>query len=279
MTLGTAIRDAARLLSAHTEAARLEAEILLAEILQRPRSYLFAWPERVLSPAEDAAYAALLVRRIAGEPVAYLTGTREFWSLALEVSPAVLIPRPETELLVELALEYCRPDVPARIADLGTGSGAIAVALAHAAPSWQIVATDRSAAALAIAEGNAQRLGLGNIRFRSGDWCAALPAGEFDLIVSNPPYLAADDPHLQRDGLPFEPQSALVAGADGLDDLRRICADARTHLTRGGWLLLEHGYTQAPAVQAMLTAGGYIEVASRRDWAGQPRATLGRIPP
>ncbi|MGF1644716.1 MAG: peptide chain release factor N(5)-glutamine methyltransferase [Thiotrichales bacterium] len=279
LTLGTAVRNATLLLSAHTEAARLEAEVLLAHVLQRPRGYLYAWPEHALGKREQSAYDTLLKRRIAGEPIAYLVGQREFWSLTLAVSPAVLIPRPDTELLVELALGRLPAGDCAEVADLGTGSGAIALALAHTAPRWRITATDRCEQALKIAEFNAKRLGLGNVTFHCGDWCAALPGNRYDLILSNPPYLAVDDPHLRHAGLPFEPRAALVAGEDGLDALRRICACARAHLNPGGWLILEHGYTQAPAVRELLTTHAYTGIESHRDWAGQPRATIGRRSP
>lgn len=265
-------------LAAVSDSPRSDAELLLAHALGRPRSFLRAWPGQAVPPAQAEHFAALLARRGAGEPVAYLLGRREFWSLELAVSPATLIPRPETERLVELALACLPADRPGRIADLGTGSGAIALALAHERPQAQVVATDASAAALAVARANAERLGLAHVDFRLGDWCIPLAGATFDLIVSNPPYVAAGDPHLAQGDVRFEPHTALVAGADGLDALRRIVAAARAHLVAGGWLLLEHGWDQGEAVPALLRAAGYVEVSDHRDDAGQPRVSRGRWP-
>ncbi len=261
-----------------SDTPRLDAEILLAHLLGKPRSFLFTWPEFEPDEATVAAFEALVARRIAGEPVAYLTGEQPFWSLTLTVTPDVLIPRPETELLVELALELIADD-EAEVLDLGTGSGAIAIALASERPGWRLLACDRSDAALDVAQSNARRHGLDNIGFIASDWYAALPTRRFDLIVSNPPYVRAGDPHLLRDGLPFEPASALVAGDDGLDDIRRIAAGAVERLHDGGWLLLEHGYDQAAAVGDILEQVGLVEVQSRSDLAGHLRATLGRKNP
>jgi release factor glutamine methyltransferase len=258
---------------------RLEAQALLAGCLKRPRSYLFAWPERILSTAQWRAFQALLQRRRDGEPLAYILGEREFWSLRLEVAPSTLIPRPETELLVELALQRGPAGATARVLELGTGSGAIAAALASERPGWGITATDNSHAALALAKRNFARLGLGNVRPLLGDWYAALPRGEhFDLILSNPPYVARDDPHLQQGDLPWEPRDALVAGPDGLDAIRVIGAGAPAHLAPGGWLLLEHGCEQGPAVRSILRDAGLCQVASERDLAGLERVSLGRAP-
>lgn len=258
--------------------ARLDAEVLLAHVLERPRSYLFAWPERQPDAAQQQRFAALLARRQHGEPVAYLTGQREFWSLPLEVTRDTLIPRPETETLVALALQAIPPDAALLVADLGTGSGAIALALASERPRCHIVATDRSLAALSVAQRNAERLQLHNIEFMHGDWFAALGARRFDLVVSNPPYIAMNDPHLDSGDVRFEPRTALAAGSTGLDALRQISQQARAHLCNHGHLLLEHGYDQGPAVCALLREAGYSEVQDHPDTAGLDRVASGRYP-
>lgn len=258
------------------ENARLEAELLLAHVLGRARAWLFAWPEFEPDAAQCAGYERLIDARVRGEPIAYLTGRREFWSLDLAVTPAVLIPRAETELLVELALARIPSEQEAAVADLGTGSGAIALALASERPQARVLATDASAAALAVARGNARRLGIANIAFAQGDWCAALGTACFDLIVSNPPYIEAGDAHLAQGDLRFEPPAALASGADGLDAIRRIAAEARAHLRGDGWLLLEHGHAQGEAVRGVLLANGYAGVATVRDVEGRERVTAGR---
>lgn len=255
---------------------RADAQWLLLHVLGRGRGWLFAHAGDALAASDGAAFAALVARREAGEPVAYLTGRRGFWTLDLAVTPATLIPRPETELLVELALARIPPDAPARVADLGTGSGAIALALASERPRTQVVATDASAAALAVARANAASHGLGNVDFRAGSWWAPLAAERFDLIASNPPYIEAGDPHLDRGDLRFEPAAALASGADGLDDLRVIAAQAPAHLQVGGWLLVEHGWNQGAAVRGLFTAAGLVDVDTARDLEGRERVTLGR---
>jgi len=257
--------------------ARLEAELLLAHVLGRSRAWLFAWPEFEPESGQTARFEALVDARARGEPVAYLTGRREFWSLDLDVGPAVLIPRPETELLVELVLERVPAHAHATIADLGTGSGAIALAIARERPNARVLATDASAAALDVARGNARRLGLANVEFGQGDWYAALGDRRFDLIVSNPPYIAAADRHLGEGDLRFEPAAALASGADGLDAIRAIVVGEPAHLEANGWLLLEHGWDQAADVRALLPASTYAEVASLRDRAGHERASIGRL--
>ncbi|MBV9343692.1 MAG: peptide chain release factor N(5)-glutamine methyltransferase [Gammaproteobacteria bacterium] len=250
----------------------LEAQVLLAHALDVSRSVLVAHPERVVPARAASDYRALLRRRVLGEPLAYLTGRREFWSLELEVNPHVLIPRPETEGLVERALALGPGS--ARVADLGTGSGAIALALARERPDWQLIATDRSPAALEVAQRNAARLGIPSIRWRLGAWFEALPAGEFDLILSNPPYVAETDAAL--DALRFEPQAALSAGPDGLSCLRLLAQGAPRYLRRGGWLILEHGAMQGAAVRAALVATGFTHVRSHPDLAGHERITEGQ---
>lgn len=258
--------------------ARLDAELLLAAVLGKPRSYLRTWPEHEPGAEQLAAFAALLERRRAGEPVAYILGHQGFWSLDLEVAPHTLIPRPDTELLVETALQLA-PATPQRVLDLGTGSGAIALALASERGGWQVIGVDRIAEAVALAERNRQRLKLGNAEFRQSSWFDGLAGERFGLILSNPPYIAADDRHLGEGDVRFEPLSALVAGVDGLDDIRQIIAQAPRHLQAGGWLLLEHGYDQAEAVRELLAAAGFTAVDSRRDLGGHQRISLGRWTP
>ncbi len=260
----------------HSE-AELEAALLLCRVLDKPRSHLMAWPEAELTQAQQQTYDELIQRRRSGEPLAYITGEREFWSLTLRVTPDTLIPRSDTELLVERALARLDPRASGRIADLGTGSGAIALALCHERPGLQIDATDRMAATLEVAKDNARRLDCSRIRFHLGDWYEALPAGvRYDLLLSNPPYIEAQDPHLTQGDLPREPLSALASGPDGLDDIRRISRQAPRFLNPGGWLILEHGYRQAKAVQTCLEAAGLGHIATYRDLAGQPRVTEGQ---
>lgn len=257
---------------------RHEAELLLLHVLGRERGWLFAHATDAVEPATEAAFAQLLQRRLQGEPVAYLLGRRGFWTLDLAVSPATLIPRPETERLVELALERLPTDRPLKVADLGTGSGAIALALASERPLAQVLATDMSPQALAVAADNARRHELANVRFQQGSWHAALGQERFDLISTNPPYIAADDPHLAQGDLRFEPASALASGADGLDDIRVIVAGAPAHLIAGGWLLIEHGWDQGPAIRALLEPAGFVEVSTAVDLEHRDRVTLGRLP-
>lgn len=260
----------------HGEEARPEAETLLAHALARSRAWLFAWPEYEPDAPQREAFDRLVAARERGEPIAYLVGQRGFWTFDLRVTPAVLIPRPETERLVELALERLPADAACVVADLGTGSGAIALALAHERPRARVLATDASADALAVARANAERLGLRNIEFAQGDWCAALGDRVFDAIVSNPPYIASADAYLRQGDLRFEPPAALASGADGLDAIRAIVAQAPAHLADGGWLLIEHGWEQGAAVRALFDATGYRDVRNERDHAGHERVTLGR---
>ncbi|MCP1602707.1 peptide chain release factor N(5)-glutamine methyltransferase [Pseudomonas citronellolis] len=256
--------------------ARLDAELLLAAALGKPRSFLRTWPERVVDREVRERFEGWLVRRRAGEPVAYILGRQGFWSLDLEVAPHTLIPRPDTELLVETALQLL-PASPARVLDLGTGTGAIALALACERLSWQVTGVDRIPEAVALAERNRERLRLANVGFRQSHWFSALEGERFALIVGNPPYIPGSDPHLQQGDVRFEPKSALVAGHDGLDDIRLIVAQAPRFLEPGGWLLLEHGYDQAAAVRDLLQGNGFSEVESRRDLGGHERISLGRL--
>ncbi len=249
--------------------------MLLGHVLQRDSTWLYAHGDDELSAEESARFDALISERVRGVPVAYLIGSRGFWSMDLAVSSDVLIPRPETELLVELGLQRIPADADTNIADLGTGSGAIALALATERPGARVIACDASAAALAVARANAQRLGLANVRFAQGDWFAAVGDARFSLIASNPPYIAVGDAHLGRGDLRYEPALALSSGADGLDAIRKIISDASNHLLDGGWLLLEHGWDQGEAVRALLNAAGFAEVATHRDLGDRDRVSLG----
>jgi release factor glutamine methyltransferase len=257
---------------------RAEAELLLLHAVRQSRSWLFTHADDVPDMDVQTAYAELLNRRARGEPVAYITGSRGFWSLDLEVTPATLIPRPETELLVEQALERLPPDSACAVADLGTGSGTVALALASERPQCRVTATDASAAALEVARRNAARLGIDNVAFVQGDWMVPLGDARFELIVSNPPYIEADDEHLVRGDLRFEPATALASGRDGLDDIRRIVATARAHLAPGGWLLFEHGWNQGDAARALLRQAGYDDVFTAQDLEQRDRVSGARNP-
>ena len=307
------LHDSARLIETMAlapDSARIEVQCLLQQVLNVTRAYLLTHPERRLNKPEQAHYDELLRRRLSGEPIAYLLGEREFFGLSFKVTPDTLIPRPETELLVELALQRCggvaasppgthRPPpcggIPSpglsatlspgemgwgrgcfRVLDLGTGSGAIALAIAHARPDIEVVACDTSLAALDVARENAQRLGIANASFVHSDWFQGVAEKRFEIIVSNPPYIAAGDPHLAQGDLRFEPASALVSGDDGLHDIRQIINQANSHLEPGGWLLLEHGYDQAQQVRALLQQARFGEIFSASDLAGTDRVSGGR---
>jgi release factor glutamine methyltransferase len=257
-------------------ASRTDAERLLMHALGVGRAWLFAHALEPVEVGAAARFEVLVARREQGEPVAYIIGRQGFWSLDLDVTPATLIPRPETELLVELALERLPADVPSAVADLGTGSGTIALVLAHERPQARVMATDRSAAALEVAQANARRLGLDSVEFAQGAWFAPLAGRRFDLVVSNPPYIEDDDPHLARGDLRFEPREALASGADGLDAIRALAAGAGAHLAKGGWLLVEHGWTQGAAVRGLFEAAGLGSVFTARDLAERERVTGGR---
>ena len=254
--------------------ARVDAQWLLAHLLGKNGAWLRAFAEQVVAEADFQKFCGWIARRRAGEPVAYICGCQGFWNFELEVTADTLVPRPDTELLVETALELL--DASANnVVDLGTGTGAIALALKSERPAWQMLATDIDAASLALAQRNAQRLGLA-ISVRESCWLRDLGAEKFHLMVSNPPYIRADDPHLAGAGVRFEPLRALVSGVDGLDAIREIVAAAPDHLCSGGWLLLEHGYDQGAAVRGLLQARGFCNVGTRRDLGGNERVTLGR---
>ena len=275
MTIIASLLRAAELPDSPT--ARLDAELLLAAALGKSRSYLHTWPEKIVSSEAALTFAEYLLRRRTGEPVAYILGQQGFWNLDLEVAPHTLIPRPDTELLVETALALL-PESPAKVLDLGTGSGAIALALASERAAWHVTAVDRVLEAVALAERNRQRLQLENVNVFTSHWFSALADQRFDLIISNPPYIAAGDVHLAEGDVRFEPQSALVSGTDGLDDIREIITGSASHLNAGGWLMLEHGYDQAEAVRQLLQDAGFAQVESRKDLGGHERITLGRLP-
>jgi release factor glutamine methyltransferase len=273
-TVGERLRAAIAVLDGPE--ARVDAELLLAHALGRDRSWLFAHADEAVAAGDEATFAALLARRVHGEPVAHLVGRRGFWTLDLAVTAATLVPRPETELLVELALARIPVDAPRDVLDLGTGTGAIALAIASERPAARVLAVDASMAALEVARANAVAHALDRVGFVHSDWFSALADRRFDVIVGNPPYLADDDPHLGQGDVRHEPRTALVAGADGLDDIRRIAIDARAAITAGGWLLLEHGATQGEAVRALFAAAGWREVETVRDLEARDRVTLGR---
>jgi release factor glutamine methyltransferase len=248
----------------------LESELLLSHVLEVSREHLFTWPDQVVPAEHDLKFSALLKRRLQGEPVAYLRGRQAFWSFELYVDHNVLIPRPETELLVETALTLLAGSESA-VADLGTGSGAIALALATEKPAWEVWAIDQSAAALGVAQKNASLLGLNNLRFEQGDWCNNLPTQYFHGIIANPPYVEAGNSHLSEGSLPFEPQAALVAGNKGMADIETIIEQSRQCLKPDGWLLLEHGFDQSSKVVAALAAAGFSHISTENDLAGIAR--------
>ena len=261
---------------ADSPSARFDAEILMAHVLESTRSFLYANPELELPQNRAEAFKKLIKQRALGQPVAYLTGSSEFWSLPLKVSPAVLIPRPETELLVETALEKIPVGADWRVADLGTGSGAIALALASERKKCEIHATDISKAALGIARENASQLGLGRVQFHHGSWTEPL-RGKFHLLVSNPPYVEAGDPHLARGDLRFEPDEALTPGADGLSAIREISRLAQAMLVEGGWLMFEHGWDQGSATRQILQDNDFTNIETLKDMQDHERVTHGEF--
>lgn len=278
-TLNDLLRQGAEALAAtlglEPREARLEAQILHCHALGVSRAWLISHDRDVLTDAAGKVCSDLLARRLAGEPIAYIVGEREFFGLVFKTTPAVLIPRPETELLVELALARLAGNQSCKVLDLGTGSGAIAVSIAKNRQQAEVTAVDQSAEALAVARENVVRLEVPNLRLLHSDWFGALGGETFDLIVSNPPYVEAADPHLQRGDVRFEPLSALASGADGLDDIRRIAAAAPLHLRPGGWLLFEHGYNQGEGCRQILRQQGFLQVETIRDLAGLERVSMG----
>jgi len=256
--------------------ARLDSQVLLAYALNVSRTWLFTWPDKALDGATLTAFNALIEERKSGTPIAYITGYRDFWSLRLKVTPDTLIPRADTELLVETALTLKNVEKPCDVIDLGTGTGAIALSLANECPSWRITATDINPKTLAVAKENATTLELA-VSFKESAWFDAIN-DRYDLVISNPPYIESDDPHLQQGDLRFEPAGALASGQDGLDDIRRLVQQALKHLKKDGYLLLEHGYQQAEAVRSLMAKAGYIDIETHQDIEDRDRITLGKIP-
>ncbi len=271
----SALTEGLNALAACSDSARLDAEILLCQCLNKPRTFLRAWPEKQLEEAQCKRYRKLISLRRKGTPIAYITGNREFWSRDFTVSNDVLIPRPETELLIELSLDLIAPDQSVKLIDLGTGSGIIAVTLAAERPHSQVTACDISKAALEIARQNATRHHTRNISFQQSSWFSNIIDTSFDLIISNPPYIAADDPHLHRGDVQHEPQQALISAKQGLEDIALIIEQGRQHLKAAGHLLIEHGYNQRTAVQAIFNAFNYINIITYSDLSGNPRVTSG----
>ncbi len=274
MDVSQLIKSATQQLLKLTDSPRLDAEVLLAHCLQKNRTWLVTWPEKELPTADIERFRQLLQRRITGEPIAHITGTREFWSLPLTVTADTLIPRPDTELLIEKILQIYPLETDISLADLGTGSGAIALALAYERPHWKIIATDQSAAALAIAKQNADNLNLSNVSFKLGNWFEPLGNQVFDVIVSNPPYIPQADPLLTQGDARFDPITALASGDDGLDDIRLIASQAGKHLKPLGRLFIEHGYDQKPEMLDIFSKNAFTEIQQANDMANNPRITF-----
>jgi len=266
-------------LDAVSDSARLDIELLLCHVLQKNRTHLFTWPDKTLSPEQYEQFEQFFNRRKSGEPIAHILGQREFWSLPLSVNNSTLIPRPDTELLVELVLELFADDAPLQkrsCLDLGTGTGAIVLAIASEKLGWQLLGVDKSVDAVALAEQNRDQLNFNHIQIKQSDWFTAIPAQQFDVIVSNPPYIDPRDPHLDQGDVRFEPRSALIADNKGLADIELIVQQSWNYLREQGWLLLEHGYDQGQAVRDLLTSRGFIQVETRNDLGGNERVSLGR---
>ncbi|MDN3488447.1 MULTISPECIES: peptide chain release factor N(5)-glutamine methyltransferase [unclassified Pseudoalteromonas] len=276
-TVENAIATGANLLASSSDSAKLDAQVLLLNILQKPRSYLFTWPEKQLTDQQYQAFQHACERRLQGEPVSHITGCREFWSLQLEVNPTTLIPRPDTETLVELALE-CEVPKNAKVLDLGTGTGAIALALGSEMPTWDITAVDRIDDAVALAKRNQQRLAINNVTVEQSNWFSALKNKKFDLIVTNPPYIEHDDVHLYQGDVRFEPLSALIADDAGMADIKQIITQSRDYLHASGYLLIEHGFEQSAAVRHIFNQMAFINVSTVKDLGNNDRVTFGQWP-
>lgn len=278
LTIAVCLRLAQQL-AAVSESPRLDIEILLAHILQKDRTFLFTWPETALTREQEDQFTAAFERRQGGEPVAHIIGQREFWSLPLFVNNTTLIPRPDTELLVETILNLFASDMhnqPRQVLDLGTGTGAIVLALAHEKKHWHCLGVDNQPDAVQLAQRNRDHLQLHNVTIRQSDWFTAVDQTDFDVIVSNPPYIAADDPHLQQGDVRFEPLSALVADNQGFRDIENIVQQAKHYLLPNGWLLIEHGYQQGLAVRRLFEQSGYAAIQTLSDLGGNERVTLGK---
>ncbi|PCK31014.1 peptide chain release factor N(5)-glutamine methyltransferase [Pseudoalteromonas piscicida] len=277
LTIAQAIAWATSQLKPYSESAKLDSEVLLLHVIEKNRTYLFTWPEAELTKTQQMLFNEHVARRVKGEPVAHITGQREFWSLPLKVNNSTLIPRPDTETLVEHVLTLAMPN-DAKVLDLGTGTGAIALALASEFPTWQITAVDASAEAVVLAQANQAQLGFDNVTILQSDWFSALAKQRFDLIVSNPPYIDEQDHHLSQGDVRFEPLSALVADDHGYADIFHIITMAKQHLNQGGYLLLEHGYEQAEKIQQFFAEMAYINILTIKDMAGCDRVTLAMLP-
>ena len=277
LTVENAITTGANLLASSSDSAKLDAQVLLLNILQKPRSYLFTWPEKQLTDEQSQAFERACERRLNGEPVSHITGYREFWSLQLEVNPTTLIPRPDTETLVELALS-CNVPNDAKVLDLGTGTGAIALALGSEMPTWDIIAVDRIDDAVALAKRNQKRLAINNVCVKQSNWFSALNNKKFDLIVTNPPYIEYNDKHLHQGDVRFEPLSALVADDAGLADIKQIITQSRDYLHSNGYLLIEHGFEQSAAVRHIFNQMAFINVSTVKDLGNNDRVTFGQWP-
>lgn len=276
----TALLDQAyQQLAAVSDSALLDAEVLLCHCLHKNRSFIRAWPEHQLTDQQAAEFLALIAQRQQGVPVAYLTGEREFWSRSFKVNPDVLIPRPDSELLIELSLDLLPTTQASKIIDLGTGSGILGITLAAERPRSKVIACDLSPTALRTAQDNAQQLQIDNVRFLASNWFSAITDRDFDLVISNPPYIDQHDPHLQQGDVRFEPDSALISAENGLQDIRLLADQARQHLKPGGYLLIEHGYDQQTAVQALFKRFNYQQITTHPDYAGNPRVTSGQWSP
>ncbi len=276
-TLEQAIAAGADLLASSSESAKLDAQVLLLHILKKPRSYLFTWPEHALSDEQQSQFNVFIQRRLKGEPVAHITGLREFWSLSLEVNATTLIPRPDTETLVEQALEIALP-ATAKVLDLGTGTGAIALALGSEMPSWQITAVDRVSDAVALATRNQQRLAINNVHVKQSNWFSELHGEKFNLIVTNPPYIESSDIHLNQGDVRFEPLSALVADDCGMSDIKQIITQSRDYLSSNGYLLIEHGFEQGEAVRHFFEKMAFVNIKTVKDLGNNDRVTLALWP-
>ncbi len=276
----TALLDQAyQQLAAVSDSALLDAEVLLCHCLHKNRSFIRAWPEHQLTDQQAAEFLTLIAERQQGVPIAYLTGEREFWSRLFKVNPDVLIPRPDSELLIELSLDLLPTTQASKIIDLGTGSGILGITLAAERPGSQVIACDLSPAALNTAQDNAQQLQIDNVRFLASNWFSAITDRDFDLVISNPPYIDQHDPHLQQGDVRFEPDSALISAENGLQDIRLLADQARQHLKPDGYLLIEHGYDQQTAVQALFKRFNYQQITTHPDYAGNPRVTSGQWSP
>ncbi|KAA1163668.1 peptide chain release factor N(5)-glutamine methyltransferase [Pseudoalteromonas fuliginea] len=276
-TLEQAIAAGANLLAPSSESAKLDAQVLLLHILQKPRSYLFTWPEYELNAKQQQQFNTFCQRRLNGEPVAHITGQREFWSLSLEVNATTLIPRPDTETLVEQALEVAVP-ATAKVLDLGTGTGAIALALGSEMPDWQIIAVDRVSDAVALATRNQQRLAINNVHVKQSNWFSELHGEKFNLIVTNPPYIESNDVHLNQGDVRFEPLSALVADDCGMSDIKQIITQSRDYLLSNGYLLIEHGFEQGEAVRHFFEKMAFVNIKTVKDLGNNDRVTLAQWP-